>query len=38
MTPDPFYSIGAWYSDFMQISDEEVKRLLHESLETVSHG
>jgi predicted phosphoribosyltransferase len=38
MTPEPFYSIGAWYADFMQISDEEVKRLLNEQLETASHA
>jgi putative phosphoribosyl transferase len=28
MTPEPFYAIGAWYSDFMQIPDDEVSRLL----------
>ncbi|MDB6067689.1 MAG: putative phosphoribosyltransferase [Pedosphaera sp.] len=28
MTPDPFYAVGAWYSDFMQITDEEVRELL----------
>jgi len=28
MTPEPFYSVGAWYRDFSQTSDEEVKRLL----------
>ncbi len=38
MTPEPFYSIGAWYADFMQVSDEEVKRLLNEQLETASHA
>jgi putative phosphoribosyl transferase len=28
ITPEPFYSIGAWYSDFMQVSDAEVGQLL----------
>src|SRR5262249_23470651 len=27
-TPDPFYAVGAWYGDFDQTSDEEVKELL----------
>jgi putative phosphoribosyl transferase len=33
MTPEPFYSIGVWYSDFMPISDEEISRLLKEATE-----
>jgi predicted phosphoribosyltransferase len=28
LTPDPFYSVGAWYSDFIQITDEEARQLL----------
>src|SRR5579883_134982 len=28
VTPDPFYSVGAWYSDFIQITDEEVREVL----------
>ena len=28
VTPEPFYAVGAHYSDFTQTSDEEVKRLL----------
>src|SRR5579884_1191270 len=28
LTPDPFYSVGAWYSDFIQITDEEARELL----------
>jgi putative phosphoribosyl transferase len=28
MTPEPFYAVGAWYSDFMQVTDEEVRELL----------
>ncbi len=27
-TPDPFYAIGAFYADFSQTTDEEVRRLL----------
>lgn len=30
-TPDGFYSVGAWYENFEQTSDEEVVRLLSES-------
>jgi predicted phosphoribosyltransferase len=28
MTPEPFYAVGAWYADFSQTSDEEVRTLL----------
>jgi len=27
-TPDPFYAVGAWYEDFSQTSDAEVRELL----------
>jgi predicted phosphoribosyltransferase len=27
-TPEPFYSVGSWYDDFRQTSDEEVTALL----------
>jgi len=27
-TPEPFYSVGAWYRDFTQTSDAEVRELL----------
>ncbi len=27
-TPEPFYSVGLWYEDFSQTSDEEVRELL----------
>lgn len=30
-TPEPFYAVGAHYSDFTQTSDEEVKQLLSAS-------
>ena len=26
--PDPFYAVGAWYDDFSQTSDDEVRELL----------
>jgi predicted phosphoribosyltransferase len=28
MSPEPFYAVGAWYEDFEQTSDEEVRDLL----------
>jgi predicted phosphoribosyltransferase len=28
ITPEPFYSVGSWYKDFSQTSDEEVHELL----------
>ena len=27
-TPEPFHAVGAWYSDFPQTSDDEVRKLL----------
>lgn len=29
--PDPFYSVGLWYEDFTQNSDEEIRELLERS-------
>lgn len=31
ITPDPFYSVGAWYRDFSPVTDEEVLALLARS-------
>lgn len=31
ITPESFFAVGMWYEDFLQISDEDVKRLLHEA-------
>jgi putative phosphoribosyl transferase len=31
MTPSPFYSIGEWYEDFAQTSDDEVVELLEKA-------
>jgi putative phosphoribosyl transferase len=31
-TPRPFSAVGAWYEDFTQITDEEVRNLLREAL------
>jgi predicted phosphoribosyltransferase len=28
LSPEPFYSVGVWYEDFSQVSDEEVWELL----------
>jgi putative phosphoribosyl transferase len=30
-TPDPFYSVGAWYAHFDQVSDDEVRTCLREA-------
>jgi len=27
-TPQPFYAVGAWYKDFSQVTDEEVRKML----------
>jgi putative phosphoribosyl transferase len=29
MTPRPFHSVGLWYDDFSQTTDDEVRGLLH---------
>lgn len=29
--PEPFYAVGAWYSDFSQTTDDEVRKLLEAS-------
>jgi putative phosphoribosyl transferase len=28
MTPEPFHAVGAWYDDFSQTTDEEVRQLI----------
>jgi putative phosphoribosyl transferase len=33
-TPARFASVGQWYADFDQVSDEEVRQLLHDSWQT----
>jgi erythromycin esterase-like protein/predicted phosphoribosyltransferase len=33
ITPDPFISVGYWYEDFSQTTDEEVRELLFEALQ-----
>lgn len=38
ITPEPFYSVGLWYVDFSQTTDEEVRELLARSTsEVVAH-
>jgi predicted phosphoribosyltransferase len=27
-TPEPFFAVGAWYEDFTQTTDEEIRELL----------
>jgi predicted phosphoribosyltransferase len=36
ITPEPFYSVGSWYEDFSQATDEEVRELLARSTAEVS--
>lgn len=31
ITPEPFFGVGAWYEDFSQTTDREVRRLLEEA-------
>jgi predicted phosphoribosyltransferase len=38
ITPEPFYGVGRWYEDFSQITDEEVRLLLHEANWQLLHG
>lgn len=28
MTPEPFYAVGAWYEDFSQITDDQIRDML----------
>lgn len=38
-TPQPFYSVGTWYDDFSQLTDEDVLSLLYEEpQETMNHS
>ncbi len=36
ITPEPFYSIGLWYEDFSQTTDDEVRGLLERSAPPVA--
>ena len=36
MTPEPFYGVGMWYRDFGQTTDEEVGRLLGQTMSLTS--
>jgi putative phosphoribosyl transferase len=44
VTPEPFLAVGAWYSDFSQTTDDEVRELLqaaardHLEVDTRQHG
>jgi predicted phosphoribosyltransferase len=37
-TPEPFYSVGRWYADFSQTTDEEVRMLLEQGSGQVQRG
>jgi len=38
-TPQPFYAVGAWYEDFSQVSDDQVRKILeYLNKEGVRHG
>lgn len=37
-TPDPFWGVGAWYDDFSQTGDDEVRRLLSEASASPREG
>jgi predicted phosphoribosyltransferase len=36
ITPEPFYSVGLWYENFSQTTDEEVRELLARSTAEVT--
>jgi putative phosphoribosyl transferase len=36
-TPEPFYSVGLWYEDFSQTTDEEIRQVLDHVKNGVSH-
>jgi predicted phosphoribosyltransferase len=38
ITPEPFHSVGLWYEDFSQTTDEEVRDLLARSTSEVPAG
>ncbi len=37
-TPEPFYGVGAWYSDFEQTTDDEVRWLLEQAWDRQHNG
>jgi predicted phosphoribosyltransferase len=36
-TPMNFFAVGAWYEDFLPVTDDEVRRLLKESVQAAGH-
>ncbi|MFN8487390.1 MAG: phosphoribosyltransferase [Caldilineaceae bacterium] len=36
LTPEPFWSVGAWFEDFTETSDEEVRRLLAQAAKNLA--
>lgn len=37
-TPEPFYAVGAWYQDFSQTTDEEIRELLSRAARETSRA
>lgn len=37
-TPEPFHGVGAWYADFRQVSDDEVRDMLRAAREWLGPG
>jgi putative phosphoribosyl transferase len=37
LTPRPFRAVGAWYEDFSQTSDDEVRELLADARRSEPH-
>jgi putative phosphoribosyl transferase len=35
MTPEPYYAVGAWYVEFPQLTDDDVRRILDEAADAV---
>lgn len=35
ITPDPYYSVGTWYEDFAQVTDDDVRSLLQDSSQRI---
>jgi putative phosphoribosyl transferase len=38
ITPEPFYSVGFWYDEFSQTTDQEVRDLLQRANQSAKGG
>lgn len=36
-TPEPFVSVGTWYADFHQVTDDEVRKLMGQNYHRIGH-